>query len=66
MLLQTVYDSVRRLEKEQENLKAAHEEELKAKDLQIEALKTQVFLFQMLVGGAPKTETAVPDDEYSV
>jgi len=67
MLLQDVYGTVRRKEQELEGLKDAHAEEVKALGLEVEALKTQLLLMQMLVHGVlPKAETKVPDDEYTV
>lgn len=68
MLLQDTYAAMRRKESDMEALKAAHEEEIKSHNLEIDSLKTQIMLMQMLVHGTiPKsTEPKVESDEYTV
>jgi len=69
MLLQDSYSTVRRKENELEALKSAHSEELTNLKLEIESLKTQLLLMQMLMNGAlpkPDKGACANDDEYTV
>lgn len=69
MLLQDTYVSARKKEHDMEALRLAHDEEVKSLNLEIDSLKTQILLMQMLVQGTlhktapePKAET----EEYTV
>ena len=69
MLLQDTLAAVRRKESEMDALRSAHEEELKVQNNEIDSLKTQILLMQMLVQGTmpqPTAEPKVESDEYTV
>lgn len=63
MLLQDTYGVVRTKEEEL----SVYADELKAKNVEIESLKAQLLLMQMLVHGViPKSEEPKDDGEYTV
>lgn len=63
MLLQDTYGAVRMKEEELEKMKI----ELKAQNVEIDSLKAQLLLMQMLVHGViPKAEEPKDDGEYTV
>ncbi len=69
MLLQDTLATVRRKESEMDALRSAHEEELKVQNDEIDSLKTQILLMQMLVQGTMSqavVEPKVESDEYTV